>query len=96
MLHRDMDISKVALEPILAVNRIRTRRMEYDIHRSNGFMHAMGNRQPRLRDLATRIWRTPAHGCPGRANGMHDVRACGIDDRFGLRHLALDQGTMPQ
>ena len=62
MLHRRMDVPKIPLQAMLPVDRIRPRSMEHEVHRPHRFVHTMGNRQARLRGLATWIWRTSAHG----------------------------------
>ena len=43
MLHRRMNISKVPLQAILAVDGIGASNMEHPVHSPNRFMHTMGN-----------------------------------------------------
>src|SRR5438093_410090 len=95
MLHGGMDIPKVPLQPILAVDRVGASSVEHAIDGPDRFVHAVGNRQTGLGDLAARVWHASAHGLPGCPDGLEHIGAGRAEDGFGFGHPRLYQGTIP-
>src|SRR5262252_5287238 len=95
MLHSGMDIPKVPLQSVLAVDGVGAGGMKQAVNHSHRFMHAVGNGQPGLGDLAARIGHTSAHGLPRRLNSREYIGACSTEDGFSLGYLRLHQGAIP-
>ena len=94
MLHSRMDIPKVPLQSILAVDAVGASSMEQAVNHPHRFVHAMGNGQPCLGDLAARIRHTGTHGLPGCPGGCEHIGTGRAEDGFGFGYLRLDQSTV--
>ena len=56
VLNRNMDIPEMTLQRIPRVNRVGSRRVEYQIYRPNRLVDAVGDGEPGLGNEWRRIW----------------------------------------
>src|ERR1700730_484470 len=96
VLNRDMDISEIPLQRIAAIDRVRPRRMEYQIDRANRLVHRMNDRQPRLRYGDARVRGITADHVPKSSNRVDDISSSGIENSLGFTKARLNKGTFAQ
>ena len=95
MLHGRVDITKVPLQLILAVDAVGACGMEQAVNHPHCCVHAVRNGEPCLGNLTARIGYASAHGLPGCLDGCDNIGPSGAEDSFGFGYLRLDQGAVP-
>src|SRR6266481_4915151 len=96
VLNGDMDIPKVSLQRIAAIDRVRPRRMEHEIDRAYRLVHRMNNCQPRLGYSDARVRGITADHVPEGSNRVDDISSGGIENSLSFSKARLDEGAIPQ
>src|SRR6266481_4520871 len=96
VLNRDVDIPEIPLQWIAAIDRIRPRRMEYQIDRANRLMHRMDDRQPRLGYGDARVRGTTADHGPKGSNRVDGISPGGIENSLGFGQACLHERAIPK
>ena len=91
VLYGRVNIPKIAFQRVLPVEGIGAGRMEYQIHRAHRFVHAVGDGQPGLSDLAAWVRYPATDRFPGGPDRVDDVGAGCTEDGFGLGQPGLDE-----